>query len=373
MGRGLVASVAMIRAESLAGYILEEVLASFIQTAGYQLITDPLQDPDDLAANNAGDLLVRGRGADHQVDVLGEFTITPAFSMPLRLVVEAKIRKVAMGIEVLRNAVGTINDVNEAWMTLYSENRIRRHYRYALFSTSGFTKPAQSYAIAHQIALLDLSGPEWGFLRNDVTQAADDLIRAVPEEWNQPYPVRQLRRVLRSTLGTAQTGWSNSLANEASSALSMQDVTTDLRRRLAASLGGALLAFPAAEQVLLARPDDLGAFLAWADHNPEHEVILRLLRDETGTRGSTWTVQPASDPTGYSLRVTLPTAVEHRALAESDRRRSVRVAKGALGASLDIFWDPGEGEEAQLLSGPRIFRLQFAESELRQRRRSTDW
>jgi hypothetical protein len=48
------------------------------------ILIDESQDPDELVRQTNG-LCVRGRGANHQVDVLGEFAFTPAFSLPIRL------------------------------------------------------------------------------------------------------------------------------------------------------------------------------------------------------------------------------------------------------------------------------------------------
>ena len=79
-----------ISEESLRGYILEEVLAYLIRTTGYELLVDPSQDPRELGRKGSG-LVVKGRGAVHQVDVLGELKWIPAFTFPLRLIVEAKI------------------------------------------------------------------------------------------------------------------------------------------------------------------------------------------------------------------------------------------------------------------------------------------
>ncbi len=361
----------MISEEVLAGYLLEEVLASLIQSAGYRLITSSSQDCHELTSNRSGDLQVKGRGAAHQVDVLGELTIVPAFSQPLRLIVEAKARNRAMSISVVRNAVGTVNDVNEAWMVDYSQNHARRHYRYALFATNGFSKVAQNYAMAHQIALVDLSGPEWAFLRDAVSRAASDLIRAVPSRWRGPYPVRRLRAVLRDALKTAPDGTYQALDPDGPErTLQMLAIAAEMRSRLDEGVDGALLAFPAGQQVLLARPDDLGAFLARAGRDPEHRVSLSLARDQGEGHGRTWVVRPIqTDDGNYSLRVTLPAVVEERALAESDRRNQVRSAKDDLGGRLDVYWDPRREEGVILLSGPRLFRLSFASVDLRQPRR----
>jgi hypothetical protein len=305
----------------------------------------------------------------HQVDVLGEFTFVPAFSQPLRLFVEAKARGSATGLPVIRNAVGTINDVNEAWMIDYSTNRARRHYRYALFSTSGFSKPAQTYAIAHQIALVDLSGPEWNGLRDAVHETAGELLERLPPGLNR-FPVRLFRQLLRDALGTTPDAALPRIHNADNPDLFryLADAGGRLSRRLDEAVDGALLAFPAGQQVLLARPDDLSAFLDHAGHEPEHRVTLAVARDRGDAAARTWIVRPAAEGgRHYTLRMTLPAEVEARALAESDRWAQSLTAKGELGGRLDIFWDP-RGAVAARLRGPRLFRLLFAGADLRERR-----
>ena len=79
-------------ADSLAGYILEELIAFLIRNTGYRLLVDAVQDPIELRSVANG-LNVIGRGALHQVDVLGELAWIPAFTFPLRLIVEAKCRR----------------------------------------------------------------------------------------------------------------------------------------------------------------------------------------------------------------------------------------------------------------------------------------
>lgn len=59
-----------------AGFVLEETIAWLLRYSGYRLLTSPDDDRDELAWAGNG-LLVRGRGADHQADVLGAFTFVP--------------------------------------------------------------------------------------------------------------------------------------------------------------------------------------------------------------------------------------------------------------------------------------------------------
>jgi hypothetical protein len=72
-----------INKDTLKGYLLEEVLAYLIRNTGYKLLVDPRQDSRDLDWERNG-LVVKGRGATHQVDVLGELEWIPAFTYPLR-------------------------------------------------------------------------------------------------------------------------------------------------------------------------------------------------------------------------------------------------------------------------------------------------
>jgi hypothetical protein len=140
----------MLQPATLRGYLLEEVLAWLLRGSGYRLLVDESQDPAELK-NGANGLRVKGRGADHQVDVLGEFAFTPAFSLPIRLFLEAKFTRNKTDLSVVRNAHGVIHDINENFVH-GPGNRLRKRFRYvyALFSTSGFTGDAQDFALAQQ-------------------------------------------------------------------------------------------------------------------------------------------------------------------------------------------------------------------------------
>jgi hypothetical protein len=81
------------------------------------------------------------------------------------------------GIHEVRNAFGVVSDVNENYIQLGPGRRSRRRYRYVytLLTTSGFSAPAQEYAIAHQISLVDLSGDSFAWLRAAVANAAGQV------------------------------------------------------------------------------------------------------------------------------------------------------------------------------------------------------
>src|SRR5258708_15522345 len=124
----------MIAETSLRGYLLEETLAWLLRDSAYELLTARESDPE-LEAHGA-ELKVRGRGAMHQVDVLGQFAFTPAFSLPVRLFLEAKFYHGTCGLGVIRNAFGVIQDVNQNYVAdaHISGPRRRFQYCYALFS-----------------------------------------------------------------------------------------------------------------------------------------------------------------------------------------------------------------------------------------------
>lgn len=140
------------------GAILEEVLLYLLRRAGYRTIDLAGSDPT-LQAGGAG-LEVLGRGHRHQIDAIADYIVAQPFAHPQRLLLEAKFYKKPIGIEVARNAIGVLKDVSEFWVTRHgapgTRPHRRYHYQYALFSASGYTKPAQSYAFAQDVYLIEL-------------------------------------------------------------------------------------------------------------------------------------------------------------------------------------------------------------------------
>src|SRR6266508_6819950 len=51
------------------------------RSAAYELLVSEAQDPVELVRQGDYEVRVKGRGTSHQVDVLGEFAFTPAFSL----------------------------------------------------------------------------------------------------------------------------------------------------------------------------------------------------------------------------------------------------------------------------------------------------
>jgi hypothetical protein len=60
----------LLSESAFRGHVLEELLAKALSHSGFRLIVEPEQDDVALYSASNG-LRVRGRGADHQVDVLG--------------------------------------------------------------------------------------------------------------------------------------------------------------------------------------------------------------------------------------------------------------------------------------------------------------
>lgn len=212
----------MISPDALKGYILEEVLARLIRGAGYRLLTKRSDDPHDLDMFHNG-LVVRGRGAYHQADVLGELLWAPAFGSPIRLFLEAKWRGIngrgrfnnRVGLKEARQAVGVIQDVNQMLATvskrqdnappirpgtheyIIDQRIFSYNYRYVLFSTSGFTKPSQAYALAHQINLVDLSSFNYERLLQNINDCAE---RAVEELSSEGISTAKIMAAVRSVM-----------------------------------------------------------------------------------------------------------------------------------------------------------------------------
>lgn len=154
--------MAVLTVKAARGAMLEELVLKLLQMMGYRIIDSP--DHAEGTRNGGAGLKLRGRGEWHQIDALAAFDRTPAFMYPLRLLVEAKCyqKKSPVGIDVVRNSVGVLKDIDENFFSYRlsgdaheeSARGARFNYRTAIFSSSGYTKPALRYAIAHQVYLI---------------------------------------------------------------------------------------------------------------------------------------------------------------------------------------------------------------------------
>ncbi|GAB3453808.1 hypothetical protein [Actinophytocola sediminis] len=364
----------MVSVESLRGYVLEEVLARLLYDNGYRLLVSEQQDPEALKRGAHG-LLVRGRGADHQADVLGELTLPVPFSLPLRIFVEAKYRGVKANLRDVRNAHGVVHDVNEQYATASAGARsvpVRRYYyRYTLFSATGFSRPAQQYALAQQISLVDLSSPAFTALLDAANRTAYELHGLADEVRVSPFPRGQVRTALRVALGTwtadgrqgnavepeVQTSdhraWHTAEPN--SSRREPQQLPVEPLARIAATLvdrasGDLLLGFPSAPFVLPLRPNDPAALPAYvARYGPDVRVNIEFAtrREVTGD----WVIVPADGSRSFQFQFALPALLEDWLLRDDGAAAlRARDVKADLLSSIAVFQD---GRLVRLLFQPR--------------------
>lgn len=149
-----------INSAQLRGRIFEELLRYFLNKQGYSIIPENIREYYGVRKDSNG-LNVRGRGGWHQIDALGQFQFRIPFVYPIRLLSEAKCHKNVVGLPIIRNFVGVLKDISENYfIEKYSELEYKDRFRFtdcgAIFSTSEFTKEAQTYAYAQGIYLVPI-------------------------------------------------------------------------------------------------------------------------------------------------------------------------------------------------------------------------
>ncbi|MCV2393711.1 restriction endonuclease [Actinotalea sp. M2MS4P-6] len=330
----------MVRAEQLSGYLLEEVVAHLLQGSGYRLLAER-DDPVALVQKGNG-LRVRGRGAEHQADALGQLNITIPFSLPIRLFVEAKNLGQKVGLDVVRNAHGVVHDVNEFMPPRaagHGARGLRRvQYRYSVFSTSGFSADAQDFALAHQISLVDLSGSEWGDLARLLRAAADDALRQFGPDVGP-----SARSALRGAIRSSEPAELDDFFSEQVDAPPLVAVwARDLARRILRSKSGSediFLGFVDAPFLLALRADDTDAFVR---HVHRHPGSVRVhISYERSPLGGDWVIEDVKRPDSFRLTFPLPGVLERVLLATppDELRREASFAKKALLSTIVVYVD----------------------------------
>lgn len=366
----------MIGRDSFKGYVLEEILAYLVRNSGYRLLAHPRQDPRNLKQRGSG-LVVQGRGAEHQVDVLGELAWIPAFTFPIRLFVEAKCKNRRVGIEAVRNAVGVLEDLNQRFSPAeqYGFRRsvlIQQYsYRYALFSTSGFTDSASDMALAHQISLIDLSGREFRDLRLLLDRVADEVFGATGnghgdgagQEKVGNVPARELlRRYIRVVLGTLSEEemfghwWGAEEQLDRHFGVGFGHALAEIVA-WAQRLGELFIGMVSGPFMLVLRPDSAEAFLRVARERPVHRVRITPPADS----GGAWSIRPESG--GYGLTFGLPRRLADWVFDAEGSYAAKRAAqlKREVLSSITVYHFNGKVDE--------IFRLEYDPgSTVRQRR-----
>jgi hypothetical protein len=191
----------MANPNQFRGALLEEAILWLLRFAGYRTVSEPGLDPT-LYNGHAG-LEVRGRGTNHQIDAIADFSLGQPFANPQRLLVEAKAYDGThkVGVQHVRNAVGVLKDVSEFWVGngIEGPSNRRYHYQYAIFSLTPFTNGAQRYAFAQDVYLVPLArsryfAPVVDALRRTVNNLPLGRRRQVG------VPLRDLRMALREAL-----------------------------------------------------------------------------------------------------------------------------------------------------------------------------
>jgi hypothetical protein len=329
----------MVGAAQLSGYLLEEVIAHLLRSSGYR----PLQagdDPDSLVAASNG-LRVRGRGAEHQADSLGDLQVSIPFSLPIRLFVEAKNLTTKVGLDVVRNAHGVLHDVNEYVRgSSGSATRPRQvQYRYSVFSAGGFTREAQNFAYAHQISLIDLSGPSWRGLHRLVRALANEAIQIPVPKGVSVSAVS--RRALRDALDRSDPDAETERLSVDAMNPWFEDWARSAARRVVYSPAGEddlFLGFVDAPFILGLRPDDTDRFRRFLAVQTR-PIPVSFHFDESGPLGGDWVMEPVNSPGAFRLKFSLPGMLEERIFGNTsdELRRSALAAKRELLQTVTIY------------------------------------
>jgi hypothetical protein len=226
---------------------------------------------------------------------------------------------------------------------------------------SGFTQEAQDYAIAHQISLVDLSGPSFAWLRDAIAATGRELRAAAEHCGIGTFPVAWMRTLLRHKLQTAPH---HLLPNASTGARlfrqqaerAIEDFVNLLESHAQVEL---LLGFPSAPFILPLATTDKATFLRYAAHRPSHSVRLRRTTSD-GT--AEWTAQPTSHPDAYVLTFNLPERLEDWITAdEQQRRRRARSVKEDFLSSIMVYYLDDGVRTCQLRYEPADLRRDSAE------------
>lgn len=354
-----------ISKDSLKGYILEEALAYLIRKTGYKLIVDKEQDPIELR-NRGNGLVVVGRGGEHQADVLGQLLWIPTFTYPIRLFVEAKFRNSKVGIDIVRNAVGIIDDLNQNYSPM-TESRIlvkRYSYNFAIFSTSGFTKNAVDMAIAHKISLIDLSGDEFSLLRNSIDRTATEITRefnfsdevaaglegSTEEFFSRGSFTRALRNYLRITLGT----WPQEVPFRGRLTIEEENFLAQILSNLVDTIktyGELFVGMANGPFLLILKSSNPEKFREYAKYYPTHQV--RISWGHENSSDNQWFISPYDykDESAYELTFTLPKVLGDLVFKNNNPTQKALYVKGEYLSSITIYTHDNKQD--------KIFRLEY--------------
>lgn len=137
----------------LKGLLFEIVMKELVKKSGFS-------QEDYLLQANLQKTKLHGRGAPHQIDILGVFRLGIPFIHPLLLVGEAKNFRYKIGLKEVRAFLGTYIDIiqfsrinTKAPMNVRRNDLFEPKYTYCpvFFSMKGFKRTAETLMFAHGI------------------------------------------------------------------------------------------------------------------------------------------------------------------------------------------------------------------------------
>ncbi len=149
------------------GRVFERFIQQILLNSGFKTV---IPDGQIIYQSSSG-LMLHGLAQPHNTDVLVNPPFQIPFFFPSRLIVECKCYKASVGLSTIRGALGLREDVNSFDIVTkeilekrknYRRkgvavfNRDRYFYQVAVASLSGFTKPAQEFALVHRIPLINI-------------------------------------------------------------------------------------------------------------------------------------------------------------------------------------------------------------------------
>lgn len=165
----------------IQGYLYEVIIQVLMEQSGYTF---------DINTNHA----LAGRGAKHQIDAFGLSEFATPFVHSLRLLAEAKYKKVELCD--VRSFYGVIQDISQNYFSCEQENigKLLFGHRYTdmgvMFSAKHFTEPALRFSFAHNIFIVS-------YEQNPVMQRIVDKFESFCDQLDfrkfKPYKVKQYR------------------------------------------------------------------------------------------------------------------------------------------------------------------------------------
>jgi hypothetical protein len=154
----------------LKSKILEYITRRILFNCGFSNVTS-----DGLYIYDRAPLqMINGKGAAHDADVLMNPPIQMPFTYPTRIIFECKAysRNRKVGVDIVRNASGLRNDINDFEIItedflrhrqnnhralLAISDRKRHYYQVGISTLFNFSKPALEFAANNKIPLLSIS------------------------------------------------------------------------------------------------------------------------------------------------------------------------------------------------------------------------